>query len=122
MAGKAHDALLDQLPDGVCWCQLGTVLSVGIHRCRDPENWRYRYDGELVLSDCAGTVRVRLTLENVTGDLSLCVGREISGLQILDTREWGYQADCRYQIRDYEENDIAIYCQGIKVEVLEGGG
>lgn len=99
---------------------LGTVLSFSVRRVTDSESWLPRYNGELILTDDGGEVQLRLTLIHVTGEWSLAIGEAIAGLQILDTKEWGYQADARYHIRDFEEGGIDLYCQDIQVEQLEG--
>lgn len=120
MENKNPDALRELLPKGVCWHRLGTILGVQCRRVTDEESWLPRYDGELFLSDSAGELQVRLSLWGIVGEFSFCVGQEISGLQLLDTKEWGYQTDARYLIRDFEENNITLYCRDIQVEVLEG--
>lgn len=112
------DALLDAIPGW--WHRFGTVLSFSVRRVTDSESWLPRYDGELILTDDGGEVQLRLTLIHVTGEWSLAIGEAIAGLQILDTKEWGYQADARYHIRDFEEGGIDLYCRDIQVEILEG--
>ncbi len=39
----------------------------------------------------------------------------IQGFEILDHSTDGWQADARYEIRDYEDHSIAFYCQNITV-------
>lgn len=112
------DALLDAIPGW--WHRFGTVLSFGVRRVTDPESWLPRYDGELILTDGGEEVQLRLTLTGVTGSWSLTVGEAVSGLQILDTKKWGYSPEARYHIRDFECGDIDLYCRDIRVETLEG--
>ena len=39
----------------------------------------------------------------------------ISGFEIIDHSTDGWQSDARYEIRDYEENSLAFYCEKITV-------
>lgn len=119
MIGGGTDVLPGDLPGG-WWYRYGNVLALSLRRVTDPERWRPRYDGELILCDDSGEDQLRLTLIGITGDFSFCVGQSISGLQILDTREAGYEPEARYHIRDFEEGDIELFCRDIRVERLEG--
>lgn len=112
------DALLDQIPGW--WHRFGVVLLFQCRRVTDPESWLPRYDGTLILTDESGEVQLRLALTNIRGEWGLAVGEVISGLQILDTRADGYEQEARYHIRDFEGGAIDLFCQDIRVEVLEG--
>ncbi len=113
------DALLDKIPGW--WHRFGIVLSFRCSRVTDPESWLPRYDGELLLTDEGEEVQLRLALTNIRGEWGLTVGETISGLQILDTRGDGYEREARYHIRDFECGAIDLFCQDIRVEVLEEG-
>ena len=112
------DAFPDQIPGW--WNRFGVVLLFQCRRVTDPESWLPRYDGELILTDKAGEVQLRLTLTDLRGEWGLAVGEVISGLQILDTRGNGYEQEARYRIRDFESGAIDLFCQDIRVDVLEG--
>ena len=102
------DAFPDQIPGW--WNRFGVVLLFQCRRVTDPESWLPRYDGELLL-----------TLTDLRGEWGLAVGEVISGLQILDTRGDGYEQEARYHVRDFESGAIDLFCQDIRVDVLEGG-
>ena len=111
------DAFLEQIPGW--WHRFGVVLLFQCCRVTDPETWLPRYDGELILADEQEKVQLRLALTNLRGEWGLTVGEVISGLQILDTRVDGYEQEARYHIRDFEGGAIDLFCQDIRVEVLE---
>lgn len=112
------DAFPDQIPGW--WNRFGVVLLFQCRRVTDPESWLPRYDGELILTDKAGEVQLRLTLTDLRGEWGLAVGETISGLQILDTWADGYEQEARYHVRDFESGAIDLFCQDIRVDVLEG--
>ena len=113
------DAFLDRIPGW--WHHFGVVLLFQCRRVTDLETWLPRYDGELILTDKAGEVQLRLTLTDLRGEWGLAVGGVISGLQILDTWGDGYEQEARYHVRDFESGAIDLFCQDIRVDVLEGG-
>ena len=39
----------------------------------------------------------------------------IQGFEILDHSTDGWQSDARYEVRDYEEDSIAFYCEKITI-------
>lgn len=96
-----------------------TILAFSLRRVTDPETWLPRYDGVLTLGDGGGE-QLRLVLIGVTGKLALSVGQSIAGLQLLDTREDGYEAEARYHLRDYECGELDLFCRAVRAELPEG--
>ena len=42
----------------------------------------------------------------------------ISGFEVIDNLENGWQSDVRYKVCDFEENLISFYCEDIEVECI----
>lgn len=106
------DVSIHNIPGGLL--RFGTVLEFSVRRVTDLESWLPRYDGSLLLADEEEKLRLRLTLTGVTGDWSISIGQGISGLQILDNKEYGFEDAARYHIRDFECGEIDLFCRDIQ--------
>jgi len=106
------DVSIHNIPGGLL--RFGTVLEFSVCRVTDLESWLPRYDGSLLLADEEEKFRLRLTLTGVTGDWSISIGQGISGLQILDNKEYGFEDAARYHIRDFECGEIDLFCRDIQ--------
>jgi hypothetical protein len=47
---------------------------------------------------------------------------KISGFYIKDMTVRGYENNCKYEVGDYEENEIEFYCSDIIIKSLEKSG
>ena len=108
-----------RLPPGWHWFYFDTILDFQFRRVSD--FWEPpRYDGFLLVCDDSETWRVRLTMKNITGTLSLHLNQKISGLDIEDASySRGYEKTVRYRIVDFEDHEISIYCEELFAELLD---
>ena len=107
-----------QLPEGWHWFYFDTILDFQLHRA--PDFWeKPRYDGVLLLCDDSETWYLRLTLKNITGNLSLNLTQKLSGLDIEDAAYCrGYEKIVRYRIVDFENSELSIYCEDLYAELV----
>lgn len=114
------ETVLKKLPEGLRqWYRFGNILDFRYYRAFDDENWLYRYDAELVLTDDSEACRIRMHLKNITGNVTLYPGRKISGLEITNMRQkCGYERSCGYLINDFECGEFSIYCEDIEVSMV----
>lgn len=111
------ETILEKLPEGLRqWYHFGNILDFRYYRVFDDKNWQDRYDAELVLTDDSEAYHIRMHLKNIAGSVTLYPGRKISGLEITNMcQSCGFESSSRYQISDFESNEISIYCEEIEV-------
>ena len=61
------------------------------------------------------TINARVLFRNVSDFSIKNINREkqITGLEIIDNQKRGFQKETRYEIKDFEENEIHLYCEEI---------
>lgn len=61
------------------------------------------------------TINARVLFRNVSDFSIKNINREkqITGLEIIDNQKRGFQKETRYEIKDFEEDDIHLYCEEI---------
>lgn len=107
------EAFRDRLPPS--WC-FESLLDLRLRLREDP--WEGpRYDALLVLRDEGGAWRVCLTLEGVTGTLSLELPCQLSGLAVEHTAARGYEARAHWHLWDFEDGGLSLWCQALRAEV-----
>ena len=73
---------------------------------------------DLYLESCSSqntTINARVLFRNVSDFSIKNINREkqITGLEIIDNQKRGFQKETRYEIKDFEEDDIHLYCEEI---------
>lgn len=73
---------------------------------------------DLYLESCSSqntTINARVLFRNVSDFSIKNINREkqITGLEIIDNQKRGFQKETRYEIKDFEEDGIHLYCQEI---------
>ena len=61
------------------------------------------------------TINARVLFRNVSDFSIKNINREkqITGLEIIDNKKRGFQKEIRYEIKDFEEDEIHLYCEEI---------
>lgn len=84
-----------------------------IYECQSGEGHRNLF----LTMVCSEGYKILLEFTDVD---SLCLrgNGQIAGFYIKDMSERGYERGSKYEIGDYEENDIAFYCSNVVVKEL----
>ncbi len=111
--------LLEHLPkEKQNWFCFGHILKFECKELFDYENWGNYYNAELLLSDDSEVYKIRLLLKHISGQISICIARDITGLTIRNMENRDPEPGHRFRVYDFEEDTISIYCEAIEVSLL----
>lgn len=113
------DALLEKLPkDKQNWFCFGHILKFECKELFDYDNWGNYYNAELILSDDSEVYKIRLLLKHISGQISIFIAKDITGLTIRNIEGRDPKPGHRFRVYYFEEDTISIYCEEIKVSLL----
>lgn len=115
------DILRKKIPDELqYWHKFGNISELHYERIFDNEYGDYICCIEIILTDNYCSFSIKLSLFNVSGELSFNMTNGFySGLTIDDCSDWGYEKNCRFRISSLEHDiEFEIYCERIKAELL----
>lgn len=111
--------VIEKLPQQLrCWYKFGNIIKLEYENNFDYEMWQEINKINLIVADDEKKYKIRLGLRNVSGELGFSIGSKISGLEIKDMKMDGYENSVGFHIYDYENGEISIYCEEIKVELI----
>ena len=93
-----------------------TITSLNWENIFECETGEERKNLSLTMT-CSDGYYIKLEFTDVN---SLCFrgNGQISGFYIKDMSERGYENSSKYEVGDYEENEISFYCSEVKVKEL----
>lgn len=102
------------------WHKFGEISELHYKHIFDEEYSDYICCIDLILADNYGNYSIKLSLFNVSGELSFDMNNGFySGLTIDDCSDWGYEKRCRFRISSLEQDiEFEIYCKRIKAELV----
>lgn len=111
--------VIENLPQQLrVWYKFGNIIKFEYEKCFDYERWKDVSDIKLTVTDDEEKYKIQMILKNVSGELGFTIGNKISGLAIKDMKMDGYENNAGFRIYDFEEGELSIYCEEIKVRLL----
>lgn len=106
----------------VHWCYFHEMIEFRWYREVDYEEWTDRFCVDLTMSDIDGKDTILLKLKNVSGNCNCDFSGWISGLDIVNLKHIDKNHEIQYEILDFEDSQIHLYCKDIEIQVLRVNG
>lgn len=117
---KGIDAFFAYFPERH-WCHFSKVQEFKWYRDFDYETWLDKICVDLMISDKEEKDTVLLRFINARNCVYDGLGW-ISGLEIVNRKLADFNSELQYEVLDFEDSSIHLYCEDIEIKVLYANG
>ena len=97
--------------------QYDEIIDIHIEKTYDEVSEKYLYQGHLIVTD--GINKIKIEMTNIRGDFRFYCGDHLSGFDIEDCSDRGYEFEHRYRLYDFENHDnLNIYCEDLYLSLM----